>query len=413
MKVLFFISSFPKLSETFILNQITGLIDQGVDVEILAWEKARNTENHARVESYQLLEKTTFLQIPKNKSFRMFKAIFIFIKLFFQNRKLAFETLKYKKYGQMASSLRLLYSASYFLKRKQVDAVIVHYGPNGNIANFYKKEGLLKERTMVFFHGQDITSFVKKWGNQIYRDLLQSDILLLPVSHYFEEKLLEIGANPSHVSLHRMGVDTKEFSYISQAPFQHEDGLRFLTIGRLVEKKGIETAIYTMSLLRERTNRPIHLDILGNGELYDHFQSLIQVLGLEKMVTLHGFKTQLEVNQAIEKADILLQLSQTAENGDMEGIPMVLMEAMSRGKLVISTYHSGIPELIDSYKNGFLVPEKNPVQVVEIVDTVIKNNLDLKQISLSARDKIQTDFDLDKWNKCLLKRCKGMDVLEK
>ncbi len=405
MKVLFFISSFPKLSETFILNQITGLIDRGVDVEILAWNRAVNAADHQAVAKYNLLSKTTFMHIPSNKFKRFLKGIFLFGKLFRQNRQVALETMKWRKYGQMSSSLRLLYSAPYFLTREGADAVVVHYGPNGNIANFYKNLGLLPERTMVFFHGQDITSFVGKWGSGVYRDLFASEISLLPISNYFATKLVEYGANEERVSVHHMGIDTKEFSC---QPSKKSSVIRFLTIGRLTEKKGIETAIETMAILKSHLDTPFHLDILGDGERRETLLELITSLNVQDVVTLHGAKTQEEVKQAVKKATIIIQLSKTALNGDMEGIPVVLMEAMSRGKIVVSTYHSGIPELIENGRNGFLVQENCPIQAAEIIETILKNRLiSWPRISASARETITRDFCLNTWNDTLVKRCKG------
>ncbi|WP_439443610.1 glycosyltransferase [Listeria aquatica] len=405
MKVLFFISSFPKLSETFILNQITGLIDRGVDVEILAWNKAKNKKDHQAVLEYNLLSKTTFLDIPSKKGTRILKATILFVKLFFRNKKVALETLKWRKYGQMSSSLRLLYSAPYFLSRKQADAVVIHYGPNGNIANFYRKLGLLDERAMVFFHGQDITSFVKKWGKMVYNDLFASDIKLLPISSYFAEKLQNYGASRENIAVHHMGINTDEFNY---QPSLKQNPLRFLTIGRLTEKKGMETVIHTMALLKSRLSVPFHLDILGDGELKKELLKLIDELQVNDVVTLHGAQNQTVVKETVEKATVVIQLSKKAQNGDMEGIPMVLMEAMSRGKMVISTYHSGIPELIKNGENGFLVPEDDPKEATNSIMTLLQlEQSEWNEKSLAARNTIVCDFNLETWNNSLLKKCKG------
>lgn len=94
-------------------------------------------------------------------------------------------------------------------------------------------------------------------------------------------------------------------------------------------------------------------------------EALIEAEQLENEVKLIGWQSQSEINQAIQEADMMIQLSKTATNGDKEGIPVVLMEAMSRGKLIISTEHSGIPELIEDGFSGWLVPENNVAKSVE------------------------------------------------
>ncbi|MBC1605343.1 colanic acid biosynthesis glycosyltransferase WcaL [Listeria rocourtiae] len=403
MKVLFFISSFPKLSETFILSQITGLINRGVDVEILSWNEVYTSQEHGAVAEYKLRDKTTYIQIPENKIKRFLKGAGIFIKEFFKHPYLAMDTLNGKKHGQMAYSLRLLYALDYFSKRKKADAVICHYGPNGNIASFFKQHGLLEEKTMVFFHGHDLTSFVEKWGDAIYSALFQTDIELLPVSDYFAKKLIQLGANQETICKHAMGINPTEFSYIEPRVLEGE--LQLLTIGRLTEKKGIDKAIEVVHLLKER-GISVKLSVLGDGELRTELTDLITKLDVADCVTLHGWKTQDEINIAIEQTDILIQLSRTAKTGDMEGIPMVLMEGMARGKIVLSTYHSGIPELITSGDNGWLVAENNIEEAADKIEEIIANKEQWRPMSKAAQAKIEADFDIEKWNDRLISKLK-------
>lgn len=402
MKVLFLISSFPKLSETFILNQITGFIDRGIDVEILSWNKVDNKVDHAQVSEYNLLEKTHFLNFPASKSKRLIGGMKIFLKQVWRSPKAVFNALNYKKYGKMIFTTRFLYALPYFIEKEQHDAVICHYGPNGSVAAFLKDQGLLPEKTAVFFHGHDITSFIENRGSDVYDTLLQSDIELLPVSELFADKLLQIGAVPNKIRVHHMGIDLKEYSLVSLAPIG--DTMKFLSIGRLTEKKGMDVAIQTIGELKKRGHQ-VSLDIIGEGELRAEMETLIKSQKLENEVKLLGWQSQAEINQAIQEADMMLQLSRTATNGDKEGIPVVLMEAMGRGKLIISTEHSGIPELITDGSSGWLVPENDVAKSVEKI-LEVKNNPDTwLDVSLNAREKINEQFNIMTLNDQLAVYC--------
>ncbi|MBC1520285.1 glycosyltransferase [Listeria aquatica] len=405
MKVLFIISTFPKLSETFILNQMTGLIDAGIEVEILAWNQVFNEKEHKEVESYHLLEKTTFIDLPSNKGARLRKAIVLFFKMLLTHPFLLKETLNGRKYGQIAYSLRLLFSLPYFLNRKSSDAVICHYGPNGNIAAFYKKNRLLKERTMVFFHGQDVTAFVKKWGEEVYRPLFAQKIELLPVSHFFAKKLTALGAKQEQIDVHRMGIHLGKIEFVRSIEKKRQQ-IKLLSIGRLTEKKGMDTVIKMMSCLKKASCISVQLTIIGGGGLQQELEDLSKQLEVANDIIFAGYKTQSEIDAAIFEADLLVQLSRTAESGDMEGIPMVLMEAMARGILVLSTKHSGIPELVKHNETGFLVPENAPKEAADEVIRIFSGEVARDKISYQARQEIERNFNLEKWNEKLVKRIK-------
>lgn len=406
MKVLFLISSFPKLSETFILNQLTGMIDNDVEIDILAWNEVKKTKQHKEVESYKLIEKTTFINLPTRQLSRILGATKIFLTHVWKNPRITFNTLNYQRYGKIIFNFRLIYALPFFLKKAQYQAVICHYGPNGEVAAFFQEQGKLSEKTFVFFHGHDITSFVKRWGNNIYRTLFRSKINILSVSELFKKELLNIGANPQLIDVHHMGVNLNQFSYVAPSSLMKE--ISFLSIGRLTEKKGLDIAIRTIAELNQR-GISCHLDIIGEGELRGTLNELIHELGLTEKVSLKGWQPQTEINQAIENADILLLLSKTAQNGDKEGIPVVLMESMARGKLVVGTNHSGIPELLKDKKNGWVVPENNVDEAVNTIIKIVENPELNERISINARKSVMEEFNIETLNKRLIERCVAID----
>ncbi|MBC1937130.1 colanic acid biosynthesis glycosyltransferase WcaL [Listeria grandensis] len=404
MKVLFLVSSFPALSETFILNQITGFIDRGIDVEIVAWNKAVNQKNHPEIEKYSLLEKTHFLNNSSTKSKRFFGGMKLASRCVWKAPKATCQAFNYRKYGKMIFTVRFLYALPYFLERKEFDAVICHYGPSGIVAAYLQDQALLPKNTMTFFHGNDITTFVKKHGMKVYDSLFSTDIKLLPVSNQFARLLKAYGADSKQIKVHRMGIDLEKFHPVALSELS--ETIHFLSIGRLTEKKGMDVAIKTIGELKKRGFK-VSLEIIGEGPLRHELESLIAYESLEAEVTLLGWQSQSEVNQAIEKADFVLQLSKTAADGDKEGVPVALMETMARGKLVISTEHSGIPELITNGSSGWLVAEDNVFETVNKMIEVMNKPEIWPQISQQAREKISSEFNIAKLNDDLIASCAG------
>lgn len=405
MKVLFLVSSFPKLSETFILNQITGFIDKGVDVHILAWNRVENSKDHEDVEKYDLYKKTTFIHIPQSKWKRMILAPSHFLLNVFKNPKLTLNTLNYVKYGKMINQMRLIYLITYFTKKNQndYDAIVNHYGPNGNYATFLSENELVTTNMITFFHGQDLTSFIRKWGPEYYRPLFHSESKVAPVSCYFGQMLESLQVDKERIYVHHMGINMEQFSYLGSE--NKTTLVNFLTIGRLTEKKGIDTTISVITALR-KDGIECRLKIIGDGEQRKELEKQIKENKMEDFIQLLGWQSQEEINQAIEKSDLLLQLSRTASNGDMEGIPVVLMESMAKGKLVLSTKHSGIPELIDDDENGWLVFEDSVIETVEKIKSILDQPESWETIGWNARNKIQNEFNIDHLNGALIDRLK-------
>ncbi|HFU7090351.1 TPA: glycosyltransferase [Bacillus cereus] len=401
MKVLFLVSTFPALSETFILNQITGLIDSGIEVEIVACQRSTNKKHHPDVEKYQLMSKVTFIDVPTNVSGKLIKGLTVFAKNMMKHPKLCLEMIRFKKYGEFTLSLRPLLFVPFFSKGNDWDAVICHYGSNGLLATMFKQQGVIQGKVVTFFHGNDITGFVRKFGNDIYNPLFQSKTLLLPISNLWGEKLIDLGAKSENIRVHHMGVDLKKFKYV---PIETTESLcvNLLLVGRLTAKKGIDIAIESIYHLKEKGIQ-VSLTIIGDGEEKKQLQDMIKRFKVENQVILKGWLTQEEVNQYIEESTLIILPSRTAKNGDMEGIPVSLMEAMARGKLVISTYHSGIPELLKNEYNGWLVPENDSLALADKIEEVLITKSSWFNTSYNARKTIQKDFNIEYLNRRLIK----------
>ncbi|GKQ43360.1 colanic acid biosynthesis glycosyltransferase WcaL [Companilactobacillus sp. RD055328] len=397
MKVVFLLSSFPKISETFILSQITNLIDLGVDVRIIAYKKADMSEVHRLVTKYRLLDKVTYLNPTNNKMIRGLK---ILKTILFHPIKAA--RLWNKKKFDRVSSLRSLELLNKVSMIQSFDSVIAHYGPNGAaFANLQSIGVAPKVELITFFHGFDITAFVKKNGLLPYKQLFASQSKILAISELFERKLIVDGANSNRVSVHHMGVDLEMFDYIKRSRVEQ---LRLLSVGRLVEKKGFNNTIKIVRWLVD-LGIDVQLNIVGSGPLEEELKQQIADESLEERVTLLGSRTQREVLRHLYTSDFFIMMSQTSANGDTEGIPVVLMEAMATGIPVLATRHSGIPELIDDNENGWLVDEGDVKTAVKIIREMYQNEAILESIGLAARQKVELEFNSQLLAEQLLQTC--------
>lgn len=393
MKIAFIVSGFPVLSETFILNQITGLIDLGHEVRIFAKSNPKDKKIHSDVYKYDLMKRVHYFNIPHNKVERIIKALFLIFKNFHKSPLIILNSLNVFKYGKGAFTLNLLYSVVPFLNKKY-DIIHCHFGPNGVLGSQLKEIGI-KGKLATVFHGYDLSSAILK-DNNIYNKLYSCGDIFMPISDYWKNKLIKLGCDEKKIIVHRMGIDLNRFKYTPKTLLPGEK-IRILTIGRLVEKKGHEFAIRAFKEVKKRYQN-IEYMIVGNGPLKTKLEELSDQLGISKIVKFIGAVDNDEVVKLFQQCHIFCLPSVTSSNGDQEGIPVVLMEAHALGVPVISTFHTGIPELVIDGKSGFLVPEKDVNALVEKLEYLIGNPEIWPEMGGYGRKIVEEKYDIKKLN---------------
>lgn len=406
MKIAFIVGRFPCLSETFVLNQITGLIDRGHEVDIYAYGPGKDLKMHADVEKYNLLHHTfyygdVYQKIPANKFRRFIKGLNLIIKNIHRKPMALLKSLNIFKFGREALSLFTLYSIIPFLDKDKYDIVHCHFGPNGNLGALLKETGVFKGKLITAFHGYDMTQYIEKNGENVYNHLFKKGDLFLPISKRWKDKLIKIGCDREKIIVHRMGINIKKFLF---HPRKHgKDGkINLLTIARLVEKKGVQYGIQAVAQVLKRYPW-IEYRIIGDGPLKTDLENLIKELNIGSNVKLLGWKQHEEIVTLMEESDILLAPSVTSKNGDQEGIPVVIMEALAQGLPVISTYHSGIPELVEDGVSGFLVPEHHVDSLANRLAYLIDHPEIWPEMGKAGRKHVEEYFNIDKLNDQLVK----------
>ncbi|KAF1367956.1 colanic acid biosynthesis glycosyltransferase WcaL [Yokenella regensburgei] len=399
MKVGFFLLKFPLSSETFVLNQIVAFIEMGYEVEIIALQKGDTTNTHAAWRQYQLAEKTRWLmEEPDGKAGKLkHRALSTMRGLL---RASTWKALNVRRYGDESRNLILPAICGLTSQPLEADVFIAHFGPAGVTAAKLRELGVVKGKIATVFHGIDVSSrAVLRHYTPEYQQLFRRGDLMLPISNLWSERLQGMGCPSSKIAVSRMGVDMGNFAL---RPLKTPgETLQIISVARLTEKKGLHVAIDACRQLRDMGVN-FHYRILGIGPWERRLRTLIEQHQLEGMVEMPGFKPSHEVKAMLDAADVFLLPSITGADGDMEGIPVALMEAMAVGIPVVSTLHSGIPELIDANQSGWLVPENDATALAERLCTFCHMDTQtLRPVVQRAREKVETEFNQQRINQQL------------
>lgn len=393
MKIAFLVGDFPSLSETFILNQITHIIDKNHTVDIYATRPQPSTVVHPDVQEYQLLDYTHYYpSMPTHYVHRSWKAVVLIFKGLLNDPALMLRSLNVWQYGKQALSLRLLYAVVPFLKRRPTyDVIHCHFGHLGVLGLQLKEVGAIQGKLYTTFHAWDMTEYLQEAGAHAYQPLFGQGDRFLPISQYWQNRLIELGCPADKITVHHMGIDSQKFPFIArQRPTN--DPVRITTVARLVEKKGVEYGIRAIAKLKQ--TYPLTYTIIGDGPLRPVLEALITELGVDAIVELLGWQSQDQIIDLLNQTHLLLAPSVTGHKGDQEGIPVALMEAMAMGLPVVSTRYSGIPELVEHDVSGFLLPERDPDAIAQKLTYLIEHPERWISMGKAGRAHVQSHFDI-------------------
>lgn len=398
MRIAFLTSTFPSLSQTFILNQVTGLLKEGHDVQIFVRDKRENPKVHPEVSKQALLSRTHYSGIPVNRGLRLINGAKLFAANTCQDPKMLPTFLSFSRYRQDA--LQLLYWTELFLKQEPFDIVHCHFGPYGIWGAELKELGIIKGKLVTTFYGYDISSFVQ--SRNPYSRLFEIGDLFIAISDHISRKLLALGCPSDRIVKLPIGVDLQKFCF-STTRLSPGEPVRILTVARLAEKKGIEYSIRAIAqVIQKHPDWEIKYRIAGDGPLRSELQDLIDHLDARHQVKLVGWMDQAEIQDLYASSHLFVLASVTAKNGDQEGQGLVLAEAQAAGLPVVCTDHNGFSESIIDHKSGFLVPERDVDSLAEKIEFLIANPQVWSDMATEGRQYIEKNYALYNLNRQLI-----------
>ena len=415
LRVAFLIPVFPEIHNTFILNQITGLLDRGVDLHLYPLAVGSYAAAHAEVAEYRLQERDKHIPVPGPHAERLFGVAKRLLEPASWNAGV-FDALNPLR-GREVWSLLPAYTALSFAANREYDILHAQFGHLAPAAQRLIDAGALKAKLVVSFRGADTTSHLPRHPGA-YERVFEDAALLLPVSEDLRTRLVAAGSPEPRTMVHRSGVDLRRFEFAprNRGP---DERTELLFVGRFVEKKGVADALLAFNKAlqaleagpapanRGGGERPARLTLIGSGRLEDQLRRQAAELGLADAVNFAGPLDADGVARAMRSSHLLLAPSVTAANGDKEGVPNVVKEAMASGMPVLATHHGGIPELVDDGVSGYLVAEHDVEALAGRLLELIANPEAWPALGRAGRAKVEAEFDSERLNDLLLERYEG------
>lgn len=388
MRIAVIVSMFPKLSETFILNQITGLVRRGHTVRIFSRFRPAETVFHPEVQEYDLLSQTVYLPtIPVSKWSCRMKAMLWLLRFFFSHPVVTVRLLRYLL-GRKEPFSYLLFFHSLPILAFKPDVIDVHFGNNGS---FYwpLKEIQPKAAFLTMFHGHDLLLGLQE-GPEYYRSLFAKADLIVANSEFTRLRLLEQGASPERVRVHYVGIALDRFPFRQEWAVAPDRPFRVLTVGRLCEQKGLEMSLQAVRRLVDMVHpAAVVYHLVGEGPDRTKLKQLARDLGLDKTVVFEGALEQQGILEQLHWADLFLLTSRD------EWLGVVLLEAQAVGVPIVATEVGGIPEAVVPGRSAILVPPADVEAAAKAMADLLKNPDKRVQMGREGRHYVQQQFDIE------------------
>ena len=385
MHIRYVLSRFPKLSETFVLDQITSVIDAGHNVDIFARIDPEQEQVHPDVERYALLDKVTYADIPKSKPRRLLSAAHLIFANAVNTPQKIRTGLDFRTYGRDALSLQLLHGLLAY-PADTMDITHAHFGPNGNLCAILKEAGDI-DRLVITFHGSDLDLAENR--PRVYEPAFKMADRIIVKSVHNKRRLLGLGASDDDIIVVPLGIDTELFAFQPPADMSSPgEEILVLSVGRLVAVKGHEYGLRAFLETVERNpSVPLRYRIIGGGPREQRLRRLAESLGISDAVEFAGEKTLDVVAEEMCRADIFLHPSVH------EGFGRALVEAQASGLPVVTTDVGGIPEAVQPGESALMAPPRTPLALAENLDSLVNNSKRREVMGRQGRGYVEGRFD--------------------
>jgi colanic acid/amylovoran biosynthesis glycosyltransferase len=400
-KVGYVLKRFPRLSETFVLNELLELRRQGVEVEIFSLLKPPEEVRHSLLAT--LDAPVTYL--PGGKAVAACRVAAgpvagpmrkTPLDQLITDRPPMIELLPGKAPEEavqlclQAAILAMLASA------RGIGHLHAHFASNATTAALLasRLSGIPFSFTA---HARDVyhTYVDAITDAALRRRKIAEAAFVVTVSEYNRRHLVELAGERASGKIRRLynGIDLSRFAFGGDKAGDLDEPPLFLSVGRLIEKKGFTHLIEAFRILRDRGVASRCL-IIGAGPDRDALLAQSRAAGLEGQIELAGALPQDAVLAAMRRATAIVLPCVVSASGDRDGLPTVLLEALAVGVPAISTTITGVPEIIDHGRTGLLVPPADPARLAGAMREILAAPELAARLRREGRAKAEREFDL-------------------
>ncbi|HEX2334702.1 MAG TPA: glycosyltransferase family 4 protein [Burkholderiales bacterium] len=392
MRVAFILKGYPRLSETFIAQEIAALERRGLDVLIVSLRRPTDARRHPVHEQiraavlylpeYLLLEPLRVLRswwmVRKIPSYKFARDLWL------RDLKRDPTPNRTRRFGQS-----LVLAAELPPEVRHLHAHFLH--TPASVARY--TAALLGLGWTGSAHAKDIWT-TPEWEK---REKLASCEWLVTCTRANLDHLAAL-APPGRVDLVYHGIDFQKFPRRISLPPERDgsasnDPVVILSVGRLVEKKGTDVLLHALARIRGDFHwRFVHV---GGGPLGKRLARLASSLGIADRVQWRGALTQDKLLEEYRAADVFALASRIAADGDRDGLPNVLAEAQSQALACVATRVSAIPELVRDGETGLLAAENDPEELARALEALIANPARRRALGHAGQARVAQRFALD------------------
>jgi glycosyltransferase involved in cell wall biosynthesis len=275
------------------------------------------------------------------------------------------------------------------IKKNNIDVILALYGPVGcSVMDACKETGT---PLIVHFYGFDASEYAtfKKYG-ALYKKLFSIAKYIVVLSNVMKEELKKLGAPEEKLFYNPCGADINLFEGIDVSL----NPPVFACVGRFTPKKAPNLTILAFNEVHKEVKES-KLIMVGNGPMLDFCKKLVNQLNLNEWVIFKGVLNPVEIKNIFSKSRAFVQHSVRANNGDMEGTPVVILEASAMALPVVSTEHSGIIEAVVHGKTGYLVKEHDYLKMAEYMITLANDPALSKELGTNGRKHMIENYSLN------------------
>ncbi len=274
-----------------------------------------------------------------------------------------------------------------------------------SVAHFYfGQNGLywlpwLKRRTLpaiISFHGADgAVGMTSPASRRLLARLFHAVDLVLVRSGELGAAVEALGCRKDLIRLQRTGIPLDDFRFVERPlPEAASQPTLVTQVCRLIKKKGVDDTLRAFAALKKKFPAA-RLAIAGDGPLAEPLRAMAEGLGIAEAIEWHGFLDQTALRALLARSHLFVHPSKLTDEGDREGVPNTMLEAMATGLPVVATSHGGIPEAVTDGVEGRLVPEGDHVALADAMAGLLLNTSFYANASRAAAARIINDFSLE------------------